>query len=73
MDQNNYQDIIQMAHSEAEKDKVKLILKQNSNITITDVPDPYYGTLSDFKKVFKLLDEACNTVAAKLLNSHEMT
>jgi len=39
-----------------------LILK-NKN-----VPDPYYGEISDFKNVFELLDKVCDEISKELLN-----
>ena len=68
MDQYNENDILHLAKSEAHRQKVKLILNVSSNSSIKDVPDPYYGTLSDFKEVYKLLDNACEMVASNLLN-----
>lgn len=62
MDKSNYRDVIAMAKSKEEEKKVKLIL------TSRDVPDPYYGNLSDFEKVFLLLNDVCEEISRKLLN-----
>lgn len=67
MDKSNYQNILSQARTENDKAKVKMILNvlhPNSNM---DVPDPYYGGHDGFKKVFKLLDDACAVIASKFL------
>ena len=28
-----------------------------------DVPDPYNGTITDFKRVYEMLDQACDVIA----------
>ncbi len=30
-----------------------------------EVPDPYYGDMSDFEKVYQMLDQACEVIAEK--------
>lgn len=62
MDSQNFNDLISMSKSEEEMLKVKLIL-ENKN-----VPDPYYGDISDFKNVFKLLDKVCDQISRELLH-----
>jgi protein-tyrosine phosphatase len=34
-----------------------------------EVPDPYYGDENDFKKVFDLLNNACNKIKSDLISS----
>jgi protein-tyrosine phosphatase len=53
MDTSNYQNIIMLARNESDKNKIKLILNNES------VPDPYYGGDSGFDNVFNLLDAGC--------------
>ena len=62
MDSQNYTDLISRCNSKEEISKVKLILK-NKN-----VPDPYYGEISDFKNVFELIDKVCDEISKELLN-----
>ena len=60
MDKSNYQDILQFAKTDAQRQKVQLIMnfaRPNSNEI---VPDPYLDNL--FELVFQLLDEACDAV-----------
>lgn len=66
MDLHNFEDVISMASSEEHKAKVKLLLEEAGNHASAEVPDPYYGDMYDFEKVFELLDEACGSIAEKL-------
>lgn len=70
MDTSNYENIIALAQSESEKEKVKLILNENPGISDKNVPDPYYGDASDFEHVFQILDETCNIIAKRLESRH---
>ncbi|WP_405605656.1 low molecular weight protein-tyrosine-phosphatase [Polaribacter sp. Asnod1-A03] len=66
MDDSNYQNILSLARSIEDEEKVKLILNEaypNKNL---NVPDPYYGGDSGFENVYKMLDEACNFISKKL-------
>ena len=65
MDFANYNDIVKLAKDQSEIDKVKLILDYpNSNLS--EVPDPYFGENKGFKKVFKLINDACDYHSKKL-------
>ncbi len=70
MDNSNYRDVIHLAKNVQQKEKVQLILNElfpNENV---DVPDPYYGVANGFEVVFKMLDEACDVIAKKLIEKH---
>ena len=64
MDKNNYYDIIGLAENKDQTSKVILI----TDVLDSDsfVPDPYYGELADFEKVFNLLDKICHKIANKI-------
>ncbi|WP_024770518.1 low molecular weight protein-tyrosine-phosphatase [Aquimarina macrocephali] len=69
MDSSNYENIIDLASNDHEKNKVKHILNElhpNSNL---DVPDPYYGGEQGFEDVFQMLNKACDNIALKLKES----
>lgn len=66
MDNSNLRDVIRLARSEEEKAKVQLILEEIFPGEHVDVPDPYYGGDQGFENVFKMLDDACNSLAARL-------
>ena len=52
----------------AQPKKVSLMLSWNPNSTEIEVPDPYYGDQSDFKKVFEMLEESTEAMLTKLRN-----
>jgi protein-tyrosine phosphatase len=69
MDDSNYQNILKLAKTDADKAKVEMILNKilpNSNAA---VPDPYFGGLDGFEEVFQLLNKACKVIAEELKNS----
>jgi protein-tyrosine phosphatase len=68
MDIQNYKEVLEIAPS-SQKYKVKMILNElfpNENV---EVPDPYYGNINDFERVFNMLDEACDVIANQLLKN----
>jgi protein-tyrosine phosphatase len=70
MDNSNYFDVVQMANNTVQTEKVQLILNElfpNENV---DVPDPYFGLPNGFESVYKMLDEACDVLAKKLIEKH---
>jgi protein-tyrosine phosphatase len=67
MDTNNYEDVINMAKNEDDKKKVQLILDELFPGENVDVPDPYKGVQQNFDQVFEMLEEACESIANKLL------
>jgi protein-tyrosine phosphatase len=66
MDQYNYEDVVRLARTEQDRNKVKLILEEDESINLTHVPDPYYGDQSGFEYVFKVLNQVCDKIARKL-------
>ncbi|WP_232731999.1 low molecular weight protein-tyrosine-phosphatase [Confluentibacter lentus] len=67
MDASNYNNVIALARDENDKGKVKFILNEIYPNQNYDVPDPYYGGDEGFENVYKMLDEACTTIAKSLL------
>lgn len=65
MDLNNKKDVLAMAVSDEQRNKVSLILEEAGVITAKEVPDPYYGNAKDFEDVFRQLDYACDAIAEK--------
>ena len=66
MDQNNYSNIINLARTNTDIEKVKLFLEINTSIANKNVPDPYYGELSDFEHVYHLIDDTCSELVSML-------
>ena len=69
MDLSVYEDVISMAKNEDQRRKIVLYLEE-AGFTgdQADVPDPYWGNLSDFENVYQLLDEAADSIVAKLVS-----
>jgi len=64
MDKQNLIDLQQLARTEEERNKVKLILKEGLGEAI-NVPDPYYDNDDAFEHVYQLLDKATDGIIAK--------
>ncbi len=67
MDNFNFADVISLARNEDDKRKVYLILNEVFPGENVDVPDPYQGDEQGFENVYKMLDEACEIIASKLM------
>jgi protein-tyrosine phosphatase len=70
MDNSNYWDVVKLVDNQEQTEKVQLILNElfpNENV---DVPDPYFGLPNGFNTVYKMLDEACEVIAKKLIAKH---
>ncbi|MBO6881566.1 low molecular weight protein-tyrosine-phosphatase [Winogradskyella sp.] len=66
MDASNYNNIISLARNNEDIGKVKLFLEENNSVSDKNVPDPYYGDISDFEYVFNLLEATSKILSAKL-------
>jgi protein-tyrosine phosphatase len=71
MDQNNYKNVIQLAKTDQDKCKVKLLLEVTSKVHRKEVPDPYYGTQTDFEEVYELVDHATDAIIESYLANEE--
>jgi protein-tyrosine phosphatase len=61
---------VKLVDNQEQTEKVQLILNElfpNENV---DVPDPYFGLPNGFNTVYKMLDEACEVIAKKLIAKH---
>ena len=67
MDSSNKHDVLEIAQSETDRKKVRLILDEIFPGENVDVPDPYYGGTQGFESVYQLLDETCEEIVKKLL------
>ena len=69
MDHHNYQHICSLAKNESDINKVNMILKENNSLENSSVPDPYYGGDDGFETVYHLLNDVCEIIAIKLMQS----
>lgn len=69
MDLSVHKEVLEMAPDEASREKVIMILNEIFPGENMDVPDPYYGQQNGFEMVYKMLDQACEAIATKLLKN----
>ncbi|MEC5166996.1 protein-tyrosine phosphatase [Flavobacterium sp. PL11] len=70
MDNSNYTNVIALATTQDQKDKVAMILNNlypNENV---DVPDPYFGMTNGFEIVYDMLDKVSDVISKKLIEKH---
>ncbi len=66
MDNSNYSDVLALARNEEDQNKVHLILNEIFPGDNLDVPDPYMGGESGFKRVYDMLDQATDKILERL-------
>ena len=69
MDQSNYNNVLRLANTNADRQKVYLLLNHLYPNKQLEVPDPYYGNQSDFDAVFALVNDATEALISDL--THE--
>ena len=65
MDSSNYQNVLKLARTEADREKVELVMNYDRPGYNQAVPDPYWDD-DGFAKVYDLLDRACTRVVDSL-------
>lgn len=66
MDESNRQNILQLAQSQVDRQKVDLILNELYPGEDRTVPDPYYGGDDGFEAVYQMLDRATDKIIQAL-------
>jgi len=69
MDKSNKSNVLQLAETDEERKKVKLILDYLFPNEHQEVPDPYYGGEEGFIEVYNLLDKATDNIISELENN----
>ncbi len=62
MDRANYNDIIERAPIGTRTEHIHLFLDYAKIVSPRDVPDPYYGNIADFHRVYQLLEDASHRI-----------
>lgn len=57
MDNSNLADLKRKCPNNSLLSKVKLLTEYSQTYHLQEVPDPYYGTMEDFQKVFEMVEE----------------
>lgn len=68
MDIDVYEDVVSKAKNEEQRQKISLFLEELGDHENAEVPDPYWGDMDDFERVYKLLDKGCNAIRNKLIS-----
>ncbi len=66
MDQSNLQNVLKLSRTEADRNKVDLLLNLSHPGKNLEVPDPYYGGDEGFHAVYKMVDEATDVLIKQL-------
>ncbi len=66
MDKSNYENVLSLAKNTSHKNKVDFLLNVLHPQQNQHVPDPYYGTETDFELVFQLVYKACQKIVEGL-------
>ena len=66
MDKSNLTDVLRLASTKEDSQKVELILKQLESTEILSVPDPYYGGDEEFQNVFNFLKNNMSSHCRKM-------
>ncbi|MBZ9778093.1 low molecular weight phosphotyrosine protein phosphatase [Psychroflexus sp. CAK8W] len=69
MDTSNYEDVLSLAETQEERDKVSLILNKIFPGEDESVPDPYHNSMDGFNQVYAMLEESCSVIAKELQKS----
>jgi len=67
MDQQNHSAALALAPP-GRRDRVRLLLDYAPQLALREVPDPYYGDLTDFERVFDLSEQAARGLLQSLAN-----
>jgi len=59
MDSSNYQNVLKLARTANDKNKIEMIMNLVNPNWNQAVPDPYWGN-DGFENVYQMLDEACD-------------
>ena len=62
MDENNYQDVKDICGKDWNENKVDLLLNLSYKNENKNVPDPWYGNIDGYHKVFAMINEACEVL-----------
>lgn len=66
MDKSNYENILRLAKTDEQRNKVKLILNESFPDEDREVPDPYYRGDDGFDNVYLMLEQACKKIITQL-------
>ena len=65
MDESNFRDLTEKCPME-HREKLSLLLSHHRGQPLIEVPDPYFGSIEGFERVFQLLDAAMGDLISYL-------
>ena len=68
MDTNNYEEIKRISKNLWNERKVDFLMNELHPGKNESVPDPWYGNEDGYKKVYAMIDEACDAIIIKYSN-----
>jgi len=68
MDQSVHEQLLMLAQSSDQKEKVFLFMESKYPGSGKEVPDPYFGGPEGFDIIYHMIDEACEVIALRLVN-----
>lgn len=71
MDEANYNDLVRLAGGNQER--ISKMMQWELNPLSNVVPDPYYGEIEDFRRVYDLLDGATDSLLDNLREKLDLT
>lgn len=66
MDDDNYEDVLALAKTDEDEDKVKKFVSFCKNHDMTGVPDPYHGEAEGFDEVIAIVQDGCEGILHSL-------
>lgn len=73
MDRANWSVLREMAGTEEQRERVRLLCEFASDQPgLRDVPDPYYGGEQGFSQVFEMVSDACANLLEHLRRTHDL-
>ena len=69
MDRQNRDDLLAMAQSETDREKVRLLRSYADGEL--DVPDPYYGGEDGFSEVVEIIERSCKALIGDITTVHK--
>ena len=74
LDRENFAELVQLAPDAQARAKVHLLREFDpASPPDTDVPDPYYGSIDGFERVFDICEAACRGLLDHLRRTHELS
>ncbi|MET0012489.1 MAG: low molecular weight protein-tyrosine-phosphatase [Sedimenticola sp.] len=65
MDQRNFESVTELCPAEY-RDKISYVMSYSGNPSEIEVPDPYFGNISGFERVYSMLDESMRNFIDRL-------